>query len=291
MVAIVVIAAAAGTATVAIASIRNISETFSILHTDPSSSSSSSILSQYVSSSNTLAIPNKSSKEIISDLEQLKRKELMELFLLCDAPTDEDMKSNAKAKAKDSCDSRYGGEWDGILMDNNEIMTPIASFITNSVFGIRHGGKWAGKQLNFSSLSSSSKDDNGSNNSNSNSNSNSNIGINRFYSTQDNVDIDIDIELEHSFAISIAPSSLRRRRNDNDDGNSKSIMLNYSPYQGILSPWKTMVDELRVLKPPSLNTSKSKSRKDDRGILLCVGSMAWTGGYWNGTPFLLVQRD
>ena len=91
---------------------------------------SSSILSQYVSSSNTLAIPNKSSKEIISDLEQLKRRELMELFLLCDAPTDEDMKSNAKAKAKDSCDSRYGGVWDGILMDNNEIMVRSYHFIS-----------------------------------------------------------------------------------------------------------------------------------------------------------------
>ena len=91
---------------------------------------SSSILSQYVSSSNTLAIPNKSSKEIISDLEQLKRKELMELFLLCDAPTDEDMKSKAKAKAKDSCDSRYGGVWDGILMDNNEIMVRSYHFIS-----------------------------------------------------------------------------------------------------------------------------------------------------------------
>ena len=145
--------------------------------------------------------------------------------------------------------------------------------------------------MNFSSLTSSSKDDNGNNN----NNSNSNIGINRFYSTQGNVDI--DIELEHSFAISIAPSSLRHRRND--VGNSKSIMLNYSPYQGILSPWKTMVDELRVLKPPPLNTSNSKSKsrngsdndEDGRGILLCVGSMAWSGGYWNGTPFLLVQSD
>jgi len=246
----------------------------------------------------------------------------MELFLLCDAPTDDDM---------DDFDCRYSGAWDGTLLDNNEFMTPIANFITNSLFGIRHGGKWAGKQLNMmSSLSSSSKDDNGNNNNNSN---NSNIGINRFYSTrtknndEDQDGINVDIELEHSFAISIAPSSLRRRRrrvdddddgnNDDDDDSKKSIMLNYSPYQGILSPWKTMVDELRVLRPPPppLNTSKSRKDKststsstrnkgnnnnndddsdddeDDRGILLCVGSMAWSGGYWNGTPFLLVQRD
>jgi len=241
----------------------------------------------------------------------------MELFLLCDAPTDDDM---------DDFDCRYSGAWDGTLLDDNEVMTPIANFITNSLFGIRHGGKWAGKQLNMmSSLSSSSKDDNGNNN-----NNNSNIGINRFYSTrtknndEDQDGINVDIELEHSFAISIAPSSLRRRRRrvDDDDGNNdddskKSIMLNYSPYQGILSPWKTMVDELRVLRPPPppLNTSKSRKGKststsstrnkgnnnnddddsdddeDDRGILLCVGSMAWSGGYWNGTPFLLVQRD
>ena len=154
--------------------------------------------------------------------------------------------------------------------------------------------------MNFSSLSSASKDDNGDN-------INSNIGINRFYSTSfnngdENRDkTDIGIELEHSFAISIEPSSIRRRRRDtvdksmvdDDNDSKKSIMLNYSPYQSILSPWKTMVDELRVLKPPP-DTSTRKDLngdKDKRGILLCVGSMAWSGGYWNGTPFLLVQRD
>ena len=42
----------------------------------------------------------------------------MELFLLCDAPTDDDM---------DDC--RYGGAWDGTLLDDNEVMVRSVRYV------------------------------------------------------------------------------------------------------------------------------------------------------------------
>lgn len=69
------------------------------------------LLTQYISSNdsgNLIVCPKgKCSTEIIEDLKKMKRKDLLLLFLLCDAPLDE----------KD-----IHGDWDGVLLNNNSVL-------------------------------------------------------------------------------------------------------------------------------------------------------------------------
>ena len=93
-----------------------------------------------------------------------------------------------------------------------------------------------------------------------------NIFVNRETGTTDN---------EHLFQYTLCPSRFL------NDG-SKSILLKYSEYQGLFSLWKTMEDEVRILKPPT---------KGCDVILIGLGSMGWSGGFWNGAPFCLVRNS
>jgi hypothetical protein len=124
MVAISVTAAASvATGILALSSVRNMAETISITSFEESSSSSSSstardvagensLLQQYISTNRnggtSLSVPQgKTSSSIVEDLKQMKRKELLALFLLCDAPGAE----------KDVI-----GSWDGTLLNNNSVL-------------------------------------------------------------------------------------------------------------------------------------------------------------------------
>ena len=69
------------------------------------------LLAQYISNSNSgnliVCTNGKCSTEILEDLKKMKRKDLLLLFLLCDAPLDE----------KD-----IHGDWDGVLLNNNSVL-------------------------------------------------------------------------------------------------------------------------------------------------------------------------
>ena len=123
----------------------------------------------------------------------------------------------------------------------------MSGFITNQLFGRNHG-KWCGKQFGLKEKEEQ-------------------VGINRFFSkTQSG-----KVETEHLFDYSISPSRF----------GGKSLVLKYENHQGMLSPWKSMVDEVRVLRPLS----------DDGDIVVIgMGSMAWSGSYFNSQPFCLIKR-
>lgn len=92
------------------------------------------LLAQYISkndSGNLIVCPQgKCSTEILEDLKKMKRKDLLLLFVLCDAPLDE----------KD-----IHGDWDGVLLNNNSVLVsngsnlysplyrPLTEFILNLI--------------------------------------------------------------------------------------------------------------------------------------------------------------
>ena len=121
---------AAGTLT--FASVRNAVETISICSNHPSNQNTNAIsparaltesdsgsffapstgpiLGKYITSDGTalsIATEEKSVDEIIQDLKQLKRRELLTIFLHCDSPEDVNM---------------IKGKWDGYLLDNNSVL-------------------------------------------------------------------------------------------------------------------------------------------------------------------------
>ncbi len=104
------------------------------------------------------------------------------------------------------------------------------------------------------------------------------VGVNRFIQKKKAI-----IRKTHNFDYSITSSILGR----------SSIQLKYSPYQGNLSLWKTMVDELRIIEIPKVE--KDSDSSNDQGversdyILLGMGSMGWSGGMYNCQPFCLYK--
>jgi len=109
------IAASMAIGAVSFASIRNMAETVHISSAWNNQSStlelpSSSILSTYLSMDDSgkkkVSIPDsKSTDDIIDDLKAMERKDLLKLFLYCEAP-----------------DDTTEGDFDGILLNNNEIL-------------------------------------------------------------------------------------------------------------------------------------------------------------------------
>jgi len=80
---------------------------------------------------------------------------------------------------------------------------------------------------------------------------------------------------------------------DNSDTNSnnsnKSICLNYSNYRSTpLSLWYTMKDEVRFVNVPiPIPTIPGQQEPQQHSILIGLGSMLWSGGKLNCSPFLL----
>jgi hypothetical protein len=154
------------------------------------------------------------------------------------------------------------GAWDGVLLENNGfVMTTISSILTHIFFSM--GRRWNGKAFHVDGH-----------------------GINRFFGKQDRADASgthtttelhsipqaspTTVETEHSFQYAIASSSV--------DKNSSAVKLVYANFQPPWSLWKTMVDEVRLV--PASNGA----------VLLGLGSMAWSGGMLNSSPFCLWQR-
>lgn len=107
------------------------------------------------------------------------------------------------------------------------------------------------------------------------------VGENRF--SDKNMNSKTILHQQHPFDYFISESKLKGR----------GILLDYSRYQGILSPWKSMKDEVRILRRLR-NVISEKDNCDNNDveeitILLGVGSMAWSGGFLNCQPFCLVR--
>lgn len=188
----------------------------------------------------------KTTREVIRDLERMKREELLTLFLSCTAPTEL---------------TQIQGEWDGTLLENNGVvMTNVSALISNKLFG--RGRTWNGKAFSAAKPEEPLAS-----------------GINRFRSGDDpSVDSNGAITTNHSFDYSVSESVF---------GINRSVRLKYANYQALLSPWRTMNDEVRVLRMPS----SSGSTEEDGGILIGVGWMAWSGGSLNCQPFCLIQSN
>jgi len=208
----------------------------------------SSILSCYLQT-DTNGPPNasiptdKTTSEVIRDLERMKRDELFTLFLSCVPPTEL---------------KQIQGEWDGLLLENNGlVMTKVGSFLSNTLFG--RGRKWNGKAF----LGVNPEESLAS-------------GTNRFLIQSDTQPSKTSIFNNHNFDYCLKASTFGRQ----------SIGLCYAKYQSLLSPWKTMKDEVRVLRMPS-----SETTNENGGILIGVGWMAWSGGSLNCQPFCLIQSN
>lgn len=90
---------------------------------------------------------------------------------------------------------------------------------------------------------------------------------------------------EHSFDYTITSTSTKPSLFSDESTKISSIQLKYEKYQSPLSLWRTMVDEVRLLKVPIIEDDEEKFDL----ILLGMGSMAWSGGMYNCQPFCLYR--
>jgi hypothetical protein len=223
----------------------------------------------------------------------MSRRQLLQLYLdptKCSAPT-----TSSAAEQLD-----LEGEWEGVLLDNHgRIMTWVAHLLTHRFFAAAARREqrasiaaassppswWRGKS--FSRLAGG--DITG--------------GANRIavVSTPARSDSGQNasvapVEHNHLFDAAIGPTrfpSPRGRQrskhrddssNESEDSGSKSelaLILTYRRHQPWYSPWRTMTDELRLLR-----TSPSSPT-----VLLGWGCMAWSGGTLNASPFCLYRKD
>lgn len=206
----------------------------------------------------------------LSRVETMKRRELLELYLLSSSPSSSTL-SSVEITADDEgtpesssstllLGEKLIGDWDGTLLDNNGwLMTFVSSFLTNRLFG--RNRSWIGKSF----------EDHHHDSTTTAATTTTSVGRNRFVVPRDDDDQDVVVK-RHSFDYEIASSALDAR---------PCLRLTYAPYQKLSSPWKTMVDELRIVEVFDDET------KSTTPILLGMGSMAWSGGVWNAAPFLL----
>ena len=194
------------------------------------------IISEYISPSDgkVNAPTDKSVDEIVSDLKQLKRSEFVALWLGCEAPS----------TIKD-----VDGDWNGLLLANGPIMTSVSNFLTDVLFGRRHG-KWNGKAFDASIDG----------------------GMNLFFPKSGNA----GIEREHKFDCKIGTSLVYP--------NTKSLNLQYADHQSRLSLWHTMRDEIRVLR---ISGNKG-SVLLGLGCMKWSGAY-WRGGMMNSSHILLME--
>ena len=186
-------------------------------------------------------------KDILSTLPTLSRRELLELYLACEDPVAQDL-------------SRLQGVWHAQLLSNNVVLTAVSAFITHQLFG--GGQRWAAKIFDKGGLT----------------------GINGFCrSTKKDKESTPVLQHRHAFDVSVQPSRLRP--------DLQSIQLRYhrrrcpkiTTTHHLSFLWTTMVDELRIVPVPKDNDEEDASVE----VLLGLGSLAWSGGVWNASPFVL----
>ncbi|KAL3805740.1 hypothetical protein ACHAW5_003820 [Stephanodiscus triporus] len=216
----------------------------------------------------------KSTDEAVAGLSGMNRKELVELFLRCDPPSD--ARELAFEDDGDEREEGGGGCWvyDGYLLDNGPILTRVTNFITNRLFG--RGEKWLGKS--YLKPTTSSFDRGG-------------VGRNRFslsrraaatVASNDKVNESLDRTFDYYIGTSVLPSA----------STSKSLFHCYAPHCAEWSPmsliWRGMVDELRAVNLEGSDGGNARNR--EKVIFLGMGYFSWSGGVFNMAPFCLVPR-
>jgi hypothetical protein len=217
----------------------------------------------------------------IRHLQSLSRAELLKLYLQggCEAPL-------SPAVFLD-------GAWNGVLLHNGPVLTRVVTFITNQLFG--KGRRWNGKTFDTST----------------------GCGHNRFVrlqsstiqaprggGTKTNTTTDSVVlvvartEDDQPFQFSLCESRL---------GTGPAVVLDYARVAQALqlqprsafnrpwwSPWKYMVDEIRVVPCNASGTAWNRTLMDDPSndwdVLLGWGAMGWSGGRLNASPFCLYRR-
>lgn len=97
------------------------------------------------------------------------------------------------------------------------------------------------------------------------------MGVNRFRAKNN------DTEYQHEFDYAIEPSRIGASRDS-------SVSLCYSSYQFPLSLWHSMTDELKCVPVAGDDGTKVQ-------VLIGFGSMAWSGGKLNASPFCLWRAN
>lgn len=186
----------------------------------------------------------------------------------------------------------------------------MTKFITNRLFG--RGRRWNGKSFDAVTTTTSTTSRNFSSNDDNNdairSDGLTGTGWNQFdvlrqyrtpaihrrhtstkSSTSSSTTVILKTEREHVFDYRMEPSRLHPH--------DLSICLDYQNHQGILSLWKGMKDELRVLPTTTSSISPTATTVDENNmnrqkydILIGLGSLSWSGGIYNGSPFCLYRR-
>ena len=118
MVAIVAKAAASmATGIVAFASVQNMVETYSLMN-DATATATAGINTGANETYVNLQSISKSTDDIVQELQRMKRKDLIQLFLHCEAPSPKELDA-------------LKGSWDGTLLDNNSV---LVSWLRNVMF-------------------------------------------------------------------------------------------------------------------------------------------------------------
>ena len=193
------------------------------------------------------------------------------------------------------------------------IQTFVTSFLTNQLFG--RNRKWNGKSFHCSN-----SENTGSNRFNVPVTTNPerlNEEIKQYTddSSHDHNDDNISnnnkyiVQEQHSFDFTIESTRLPIVVVSTADDSMKSIVIRYQRYQSILSLWKTMVDEVRILQKQNqrmivdvdeTNTNGGsftyysdtdiQDDDDDIDIMIGLGCMSWSGGILNASPFCLYRK-
>lgn len=99
----------------------------------------------------------------------------------------------------------------------------------------------------------------------------------------------IRIEEEHQFDTNVEASRLFSiHTTENDDNSNQSVVIRYNKYQSFFSLWKTMIDEVRVLKYFD-DSTLSNGDENAIEVMIGFGCMAWSGGVLNSSPFCLYR--
>lgn len=246
------IAAAAVTAVLTFSSGKNMLQTVSLSRQNSNNVSNNNQQLLFTGIAGALQ-PDDSTKTVISKVQCMNRKELLELYFRSRGPADL---------------SEIEGAWDGCLLDNNSrVMTFVTAFITDRLFGM--GRKWNGKEFGVNSESDDDKQPP------------TPQGINRFHPRSGNDNSQSSIaESEHLFDMRLQTSKLDRSKNDNTQKSPDSLVLEYTAHQSPLSLWRTMMDEVRIVPLDG-----------DTRVLIGLGYMAWSGGRLNASPFLLFRDE
>ncbi|OEU12924.1 hypothetical protein FRACYDRAFT_244198 [Fragilariopsis cylindrus CCMP1102] len=252
--------AAAVVLTLASQSGRNMIQTYRIINNtkNPLLSTTTNLISLPLSNNN--GVNDDDVELIVEQLKKLNREQLLQLFIsehCVVAPPESELELELS-----------GSEWNGCLLDNNsKIMTLVSNIMTHQLFS-----------GSFSLFGSGG----GRNNNNNNHNNNM---------KKKNTKTVWNGKAFLPGSRGIKKSKFVKHNDETETESKSSICLNYSNYQSspYTSLWYTMTDELRYITVPTNGDKEDGERSSciNKNILIGLGSMSWSGGYLNCSPFVL----